>query len=146
MGTGIVQLLEEGTLRSAFRAEVDAALIVQTMKARLLRAESAIAACREARDYLPRRAARDSSVTGADLRKADAAIAEAEAEVELLTLALPHAIGFACGAVQAAHAAAKDAAARMADASPDELDAFLDRHGRDRRVADRVGRFEMATA
>ena len=143
MGTGIVEHLQEGILRTAFKAEIDAAANVQTLKARLVKAESAVTACRAARENLPRQAARDPSMNGSHLRKADAAIAEAKAEVELLTLAMPHAVAMARSAVQAAHAAAKEAADRMPDATPEELDAYLDRHGRDRWVADRVGRFEL---
>ncbi len=146
MGTGIVEHMQEGILRTAFKAEVDAAANVQTLKARLAKAESSVTALRAARDYLPRQAARDPKISGADVRKADNAIADALAEVDLLTLALPHAVAMARSAVQAAHAAAKEAADRMPDATPEELDAYLDRHGRDRWVADRVGRFELVTA
>ena len=78
-------------LRRAYAAESEAVANVISIRHRLPLAQSNIHLRRQDRDVLTSRAAHDATVTGADLRKAEEAIQDAEALVTLLTEALPKA-------------------------------------------------------
>lgn len=78
-------------LREAYAAERDAVARVVSIEERLPVAKGGVLLAQRDRDTLISRTAREDGVTGADLRKAEEAIHEAEALVTLLTEALPKA-------------------------------------------------------
>lgn len=78
-------------LREAYAAEREAVARIVRIEERLPVAKGGVHLAQRDRDILTSRAAREDGVTGADLRKAEEAIQEAEALVTLLTEALPKA-------------------------------------------------------
>lgn len=154
-------------LRVAYAAEKAAVDRIRDMQGRLAQARGAVLLRRQDRGAVASRAARGEDVTGADLRRADEALAEAEATVALLTDALPRAgqeaqeaakarwraehgaelekrrrfieaheaAEVALKAAQEAHDRALADRQRLPAAVQAELDALLDRHGRDAAVA-----------
>jgi len=84
--------VEHPALREAYAREAAAVRLIADLKTRKREAVAGIERAKAARDGLSANAARGEVVTGSDLRRANEAVADAEAELLLAADALPESV------------------------------------------------------